>query len=66
MLRASCRDSCAHPSGPQTAPSDLPGTKSEPRNLKGPAHVPSRINLLGKDRYSPLRDYLERCPGRDR
>lgn len=66
VRRASCGDSCAHPSGPPTAPSDLPGTKSEPRNSNGPAHLPSQINLLGEDRSSLLRDYLGRCPGRDR
>ena len=66
-LRASSRDSCTYPSGPPTAPSDQRGTKSEPRNLYGPAHVPFRINLLGRqDRYSPLRDYSGRCPRRER
>lgn len=66
VRRASCGDSCAHPWSPPTAPSDLPATKSEPRNSNGPAHLPSQINLLGEDRSSPLRDYLGRCPRRDR
>lgn len=66
VLRASERGSCAHHTGPPAAPSDLRGTESERWNLNRLADVHARKNLLGEECHCPLRDYVGRCPGRDR